>query len=530
MFRLEYLKLIGHPQLGNVELSLSEITEVNNIDKPYTSVIIGPNGTGKSFILRTISDILTQFHEYSITGRRSLNLPFQFHIRYKVNEDFYDILTRSLILLEKGKKRREYIYCKNRPAGVDFKADTLSEIKTGFEIPVEELEFPKTLIVSSVMLNDRFLFKKSNSKDFYQYLGTRSTNSTSSTKSSSRRTIENIFSESKTNPIFLENIKELLRFLDFEESLEVSYLTKINKLFFSGNLTVENFKKYFEEWWDEKFEYSTRSKNNPLWSIPYYNKFFKGDEHKIQLIVGYLNSLKKTERLIHKDRSRSKNININFLDRSVNFDELSMISQLEKLDIINLQGINLTKNNSNLSIEDISSGEYHLLISMIGIFSKIKENSLILIDEPEISLHPNWQMGYITFLKKVFKKCASSQFILTSHSHFIISDLEGSSSSVTALTRNEETKNLAAELVRVNTFGWSAEEILLKVFKVTTSRNYYVAEKLGDFLDFIAKENISKIEAREKFYELGIDKLKNLSSDDPLKAAYDIIVEEYVSN
>lgn len=519
MFRIEYLKLGGHPQLGDIELNLSEIEELDNLEKPYTSVIIGPNGTGKSFVLRTISDILTQFQDYSLMGKRSLNLPFQFHIRYKVNKDFYDIVTRSLIVFDRKVKRRDYIYYKNRPSELDFKENSLSEIKTGFEVPLAEVKFPERLIVSSVMLNDRFIFKNSSPNDFYQYLGTRSTNSTSSTKSSSRRTIENIFNETQSNSAFLNNIKELLNFLDFEESLEITYLTKINKLFFSGNLTVENFKKYFEEWWDPEFEFSNRSKHNPLWSIPYYNKFFKGDEDKIQSIVNFLNNLQNSKRLIHKARSRSKIIKVNFLDSTINFEELNTIVQLEKLDIINLQGINLIKNNANLSIGDISSGEYHLLISMIGIFSKIRENSLILIDEPEISLHPNWQMGYISFLKKVFKKCASSQFILTSHSHFIISDLEGSSSSVTALIRNEETKKLSAELVNMNTFGWSAEDILYNVFNIRSQWNYYLEADLTKLLGMIANNSKKKNEIEPIIEKL--DKLPKREND-PLQ---EILIE-----
>ena len=61
MFRIEYLKLSGHTQLGNLTLQLSDSKELGSILKLYTSVIIRPNGTGKSFILRTIADILMIF-------------------------------------------------------------------------------------------------------------------------------------------------------------------------------------------------------------------------------------------------------------------------------------------------------------------------------------------------------------------------------------------------------------------------------------------------------------------------------------
>ena len=56
MFRLEYLKVIGHPQLGDLELHFTEENEMGENISPYKSVIIGPNGTGKSYILRTIID------------------------------------------------------------------------------------------------------------------------------------------------------------------------------------------------------------------------------------------------------------------------------------------------------------------------------------------------------------------------------------------------------------------------------------------------------------------------------------------
>ena len=167
---------------------------------------------------------------------------------------------------------------------------------------------------------------------------------------------------------------------------------------------------------------------------------------------------------------------------------------------------------------------------MIRMFSSIKENSLLLIDEPEISLHPNWQMKYISFLKEVFKNYCSCQFIITTHSHFIVSDLEGKNSSVIALKRNQKSDKIEAELIEgIDTFGWSAEEVLLKVFQVATSRNYFIAEKLGLILDFIAGSNSTRETIKNKFFELELDKFDGLTDEDPMKTVYDTIVSEYVS-
>lgn len=516
MFRIEYLKLAGHPQLGDIELFLSDIEEIDNIDKPYTSVIIGPNGTGKSFILRTISDILTQFNIFQTSGVRNLNLPFSFHIRYKIDRDTFEIIS-SFTVLNKSKANRTFVYFKNRPyTKVNVKSENDFKI---YKIDFKDLLFPSHVVVNSVMLNDRFLFRNSLPNDFYQYLGVRSTSSTASTKSAIKGVINNLFSESITNENFLINLEDLLFFLEFENKFEVEYNTKLNKLFFTGDLTVKDFKQYYEFWWDDKFTYSKRDKNNPIWSKPFYDKFYKPEESKIEEIVNYLNFIFKSGRLENKYKSTSKYIRVDFLDKNINKDDFWKIIDLEKLDIINVNGIKLKKNNSNMNISDISSGEYHLLISLIGIFSKIKENSLVMIDEPEISLHPNWQMQYITFLKNVFSNYPSCHFILTSHSHFIVSDLEGKSSSVTALDRNTETNKLESRLIDINTFGWSAEDILYNIFNVRSSLNYFLQADLTELLGIIS----NNLKEPHKI-EVILSKLNQLPKrdNDPLQ---EIIIE-----
>ena len=361
MFRLEYLKLIGHPQLGDLELFLSESNELKSISKPYTSLIIGPNGTGKSYILKTIAEIFRQFQAYSLSGKKDLKLPFNIQLRYVLNNNTYEIITKKLQTIERavGKRgsssRRDYIFLKNKPLGIilNDNGNFLNEKITGFEINPSEVEYPKKLIVNSVMLTDRFIWKNSNPSDFYQYLGVRSTKTTSSTQSSSRRTIRYLLSTITTNKDFIQNLKDLLNFLEFEENFKVHYSTKINRLFFSGSLSIYNFKKYYEEWWDEEFVFSKRKQENPLWSIPYYNRNFKDDFEKTEQLVEFLNRISRNSNgLLHKRNSPSKILPIDLFDSNLNTHDLEMIGHLESLDIINLDGIKIIKSNSTLSINE----------------------------------------------------------------------------------------------------------------------------------------------------------------------------------
>lgn len=526
MFKLLAFKVTDHPQLGSIEFSLVDESERNNRLRPYTSVIIGPNGTGKSFILRTIADIFVQLNDFRSTGQKEFSLPFGIHLRYKYQSSIYEIISNSLIFYDRKGQRRSFHFFKNRPIGFEvFSKDKIQfSPNYGYDISINDLAFPSRVIVSSLMLNDRFSYHNSSKDDFYQYLGVRSTSSSSSTRSYARRTIANLFS-SLSDTGFINKLKDLLTFLNFELSFKIHYKTKINKLFFSSELNEANFKQYFENWWDSGFQFSNRKKDNPLWSVPYYKQHFKDNDKKTKEIIRFLNVLAKDEERL-KTKGRSKYLEIDLLDKNLSRDSIDAIQHLENLDIINLDGIRVKKADVDLSVNDISSGEYHLLISLIGMFAKMEHNSLILIDEPEISLHPNWQMRYITFLKAVFKNFSSCHFIITTHSHFLVSDLEGDSSSIVALNKNDNSKLNACLLENKNTFGWSAEEVLYNVFNVKTTRNLFLEGEL--------RELLHKIATKAKDYTRMRLILKNLSSlqlpkNDPLNLIINK-AEEYLNN
>lgn len=65
--------------------------------------------------------------------------------------------------------------------------------------------------------------------------------------------------------------------------------------------------------------------------------------------------------------------------------------------------------------EELSSGEQHFVVQAITLLIKAEPDSLVLIDEPELSYHPAWQMDYLKNLKRI-AEVGKYQFILATHS------------------------------------------------------------------------------------------------------------------
>lgn len=82
-------------------------------------------------------------------------------------------------------------------------------------------------------------------------------------------------------------------------------------------------------------------------------------------------------------------------------------------------GINVTFNNNKVPLEQLSSGEQHQLVLFFELLFEIKKNSLILIDEPELSLHVAWQKKFISDLMKIID-LNKFDVILATHSPQLI--------------------------------------------------------------------------------------------------------------
>lgn len=89
-------------------------------------------------------------------------------------------------------------------------------------------------------------------------------------------------------------------------------------------------------------------------------------------------------------------------------------TQDRSLELVNSVG-------KTLKVEDLSSGEQHEIILLKYLLFDASPESLVLIDEPEISLHVSWQKAFLDDLRSV-ASISRIRFIVATHSPQIINN------------------------------------------------------------------------------------------------------------
>lgn len=78
-----------------------------------------------------------------------------------------------------------------------------------------------------------------------------------------------------------------------------------------------------------------------------------------------------------------------------------------------------TSHGDKLSVSSLSSGEQHQIVLAYDMLFRIEANSLVMIDEPELSLHVNWQERFLSDLESVID-VANFDSLIATHSPYVI--------------------------------------------------------------------------------------------------------------
>ncbi|MBU3112676.1 AAA family ATPase [Clostridium lacusfryxellense] len=117
-------------------------------------------------------------------------------------------------------------------------------------------------------------------------------------------------------------------------------------------------------------------------------------------------------------------------------------------------------------INGLSSGEKQLFLRALSLKFLDANNSIILIDEPEISLHPEWQQKII----KVYENIGiNNQLIIATHSPHIVGDIKAEQLRI--LIKDKNGVSLFDDDKIDETYGHTMENILKTTMKLENIRN-----------------------------------------------------------
>ena len=159
-------------------------------------------------------------------------------------------------------------------------------------------------------------------------------------------------------------------------------------------------------------------------------------------------------------------------------------------------------------INDLSSGEKQLFLRTLSIKMLEPKNSIILIDEPELSLHPKWQQRIIEVYKKIGE---NNQIIIATHSPHILGSV--SNENIFILYRDEKGKIEAKtgdELY--SSYGQPVDRVLKDIMGLESVRTPKIDKDLEELRKLVDEDKYDTKEFKEKYNEL-LEILGNTDED-----------------
>lgn len=125
--------------------------------------------------------------------------------------------------------------------------------------------------------------------------------------------------------------------------------------------------------------------------------------------------------------------------------------------------------NNNNEIKGLSSGQMSFLIQIFSILGNIKLNTLILIDEPELYLHPNLEITFMRFFRKILNEF-NSYSVISTHSGIICREVP--SSCIWTLKQNTN-KEVVVDNPEFETLSYDLSDIYNYVYEGVLEKTYY---------------------------------------------------------
>lgn len=182
------------------------------------------------------------------------------------------------------------------------------------------------------------------------------------------------------------------------------------------------------------------------------------------------------------------------------FDILDMDTRLIGMSTETTEILPIFTNSSGdeFDINELSSGEKQLFLRTLAIKMLNPENSIILIDEPELSLHPKWQQRIVDVYRKIGK---NNQIIIATHSPHILGSVR--KENIMLLDKDSDGKIVVRtgdELY--DSYGQPTERILEDIMGLKTTRNQEIFDKLEKIREMVNEDKYETDDFKKEYGDL----------------------------
>ncbi|MFT5822122.1 MAG: putative ATP-binding protein involved in virulence [Crocinitomix sp.] len=355
---------------------------------------------------------------------------------------------------------------------------------------------PSKIIAVSTSAFDKYPLHRMRQEldDKYKYFGLRDLNSFNVGLSFITKIIGSLIEVVCLESSQFDKISNVLEYLGYTDKIIARFEIRFSKTRYNDILNSLDPILAFEEYL------------NNSGVIPRQRRYFQnGDsqinEEKVQKLIEILNRRNNWNKTIYDINISRQGIKNEIFTETLHDDLMFLIES----GIVRLRDFGLTKidNSKVFRINEASSGEQCIVTTFLGIACHISDNSLICIDEPEISLHPEWQQRYIRLLISTFKDYKGCHFIIATHSPQIISRLSTENCFILSM-ENGSIQN-ASQFV-----NHSADFQLANIFNSPGYQNEYLNRLSFSIMSKVAKtkrfdkedlKNFLLIESQIQFME-----------------------------
>ena len=435
--------------LDGAEYSLVDSSVVNHSN--IVTVLIGKNGTGKSRMLANIVELFKISQEYS-QNHPKLKSNRVSRLEFENDGEVINVFTgrgrNSRLLIENNKRVK--------------------------------LASPKKIIAASTSPFDKFPTLFSKAPDIYSYIGFKIP-----TGGLSDKQLMNTFVQSLLDHSPKPAVLRTLKLLGYEPKIKITFSHELRNLYNkNGRERFNNISEWLAR--DNKVhrialhEQGGGLNQRIVKALVEQDAYQSQDSTKI-LGPGRLFRAVKSEMNVDNNVSEARLPKHFTFGQDVKSSVKSNLKHSLRQGLSRVDTIILKKTSGgSFNINESSSGERSLLLLICSIANEIKNNSLICIDEPEISLHPEWQEQFIQLISEVFKTYRNCHFLIATHSPLIISKLKTKSCFVLDLDHNEL---LNSEMFKSK----SADYQLARLFNTPGEQNEYLKRLCVNVLAALSK-------------------------------------------